>query len=101
MENKTKEYESPSATWASAVKELAKYLQLVRAQPTPEAEKEQEDPLYGAVCVGRYVRFYQLVAQETVLEDYPSSDAGSHLELKGDEAEIHKMLTEITARTFI
>jgi len=93
MEDKRRGHETQASKWEEAVNQLTNYLKLVRA------EQGGNNILYGAVTIGTYVRFYSFMPGEQKLRDYPSSFTGKAYELKDDENEVHKILSEYVAKT--
>ncbi|KAK2805762.1 hypothetical protein FQN50_006038 [Emmonsiellopsis sp. PD_5] len=97
MENKRRGYETQQSKWEEAVQQLTSYLKLVRTEQHQQAANET---LYAAVTIGTYVRFYYLLPKEPMLKDYETTRTGDYYELKDDEDEIHKILTEFVAKTY-
>ncbi|KAI9765555.1 MAG: hypothetical protein M1839_005421 [Geoglossum umbratile] len=79
-------YETQQSKWIEAVEQLTNYLKLVRT------EQIGNQVLYGAVTIRTYVRFYFLMPNKPVMEDYPSTETGEAYELKHDQEEVHKIL---------
>ncbi|KAK2816041.1 hypothetical protein FQN49_008044, partial [Arthroderma sp. PD_2] len=93
MENKKRGYETHASVWADAVTQLTNYIKLVHV------EQLDNNILYAAVCVGTYVRFYYHERRDEELTDYPTLRTGDYYELKNDEEEVHRVLTELVAKT--
>jgi hypothetical protein len=94
MENKRKGTESQPAQWREALEQLTRYLKLVRT----EKNQDPDQPLYGALNMGTYTRFYMLEPCEPECLDYPSTN-GKPYELARDEAEIHAILLDLVQKT--
>ncbi|KAK2785903.1 hypothetical protein FQN53_007279 [Emmonsiellopsis sp. PD_33] len=97
METRRRGSEAQQSTWEQAVRQLTNYLKLVR---TEQHQHAADEILYAAVTIGTYVRFYYLVPKELELRDYKSTRTGDYYELKDDEGEVHKILTEFVAKTY-
>ncbi|KAH0550937.1 hypothetical protein GP486_007697 [Trichoglossum hirsutum] len=93
MEDKRRGYETQMSKWTEALNQLTSYLKMVRT------EQGGDDILYGIVTIGTYARFYYLAPNEQAMDDYPTTETGSAYELKNDEAEIHKLLSEYAVKT--
>ncbi|KAL8721500.1 MAG: hypothetical protein Q9225_001845 [Loekoesia sp. 1 TL-2023] len=93
LESKNKGVETQSAIWADALTQLVDYAKLVRT------EQPNEGILYLMLDLGTYVRFYELPPPDQNARDYKSKKTGKAYELKADEEEIHKILTELVAKT--
>ncbi|KAJ5113274.1 hypothetical protein N7456_001808 [Penicillium angulare] len=85
FENKRREFEGRDGEWRQAFTQLTAYLLSV-------AKKQAPMTLYGAVAIGRYVRFYAMEAGDTLPRDlFPNTDSQPY-EVKDHEEEIHKIL---------
>ena len=67
---------------------LTRYLKYVRN------DREDGQPLYGFVILGRCCRSFQLDSSQQECVDYSGTD-GKQSKLAGDETEIHTMLSEL------
>ena len=85
FEDKRKEFESQSAKWRAAVRQLRDYLILIRSE-------QSIGNIYGSVTIGTYARFYYLGPQGNEMKDFVKQD--EPLELKDDEEKIHEILTQ-------
>ncbi|MCJ1441308.1 MAG: hypothetical protein MMC23_001794 [Stictis urceolatum] len=94
VEGRQRSSEAQWSDWETALAQLTEYLKLVRT----ESAKKHEQTLYGAACIGRYTRFYQLNPSDQQCVNYPGT-SGNLLELAEDESMIHKILSEIVEKT--
>ena len=85
FEDKRKKFESQSAVWAAAVRQLTEYLTLIRSE-------QDIGNLYGSITIGTYARFYYLGPLDDEMKDFVEQD--QPLELKDDEERIHQILTQ-------
>lgn len=89
LEDKRYLYESSTLWWSKALEQLQDYmLQSSQSQSRYLAP----DYLYGAVNIGRHVRFYVLVRGQTRLQDFMLSPNGQPYEVMRNEREIDQAL---------
>lgn len=91
FENKRGGYDTQTAVWVDALKQLTNYLKLVHT------EQGGEDILYGNVIINIYTRFYMLMPGEQTMHDYVEQP--EPLELKTDEEIVHRILIEWVYKT--
>ncbi|KAI5921645.1 hypothetical protein F4810DRAFT_326095 [Camillea tinctor] len=96
IENKRVAYESSDAIWENAVTQLTNYMKTTRG--AEYKKRKSIGTLFAIVTVGRYSRFYELLAGENTLRDYPIGN-GKAYEFKRDEEMIDTVLLEFVQKT--
>ncbi|KAJ5703945.1 hypothetical protein N7493_011083 [Penicillium malachiteum] len=90
-ESKKREYETQSHQWRDAANQLLGYLTTIHATDTPA--NRAPPVLYGAVAIGRYVRFYSFTKGAPNLQDFNGKPDRQPWEILKDEKNIHEILT--------
>ncbi|KAJ5930325.1 hypothetical protein N7466_005818 [Penicillium verhagenii] len=83
-------YEGRTARWKEALDQLEGYL-----QATFINEPGTLGPLYGAVAIGRFVRFYVIEHKNDRMHDFNAKPGGEAYHVEGDEEDIHGILETI------
>lgn len=89
LEDKRYLYESNTGIWSKAVEQLQGYMNL---SSEGQSRIFSPDYLYGAVNIGRHVRFYFLARGQTQLQDFMPSYDGQPYEVLRNEREIDQVL---------
>lgn len=91
LEDKRYKYEGRSSTWESALKQLERYMKKSKLQQLARKHQPLLD-LYGAVNIGRHLRFYVMGKQYDTLSDLMPKPDGSPYEVKRDELSVDQIL---------
>lgn len=91
MENKRAERATQNSAWEEAVEELVEYLDIERAS------KAKLNVQIGLVAIGRYIRFYRRLPQDSLM-DYPGTN-GKPYEVRNDLYEVQDILLQIKEET--
>lgn len=106
IDSKRRDCEGMSSIWKGALEKLTEYL-----KTTWEKEDDNKGPLYGAVAIGRYIRFYVLRNQnDPEIQDYngdpdvrgngiAATQEGKAWEAMKNVQETHEILQDILAKT--
>lgn len=89
LEDKRYLYEGSSSSWSKAVKQLRGYMDQSRMT---QKNYLQPENLFGAVNIGRHVRFYVLNKFQSELQDFMPSPDGHPYEVLRNEREIDQVL---------
>lgn len=91
LEDKRYKYEARSSTWASALTQLENYMKESKHQLITRQRQSPRD-LYGAVNIGRHVRFYVMGKNYTTLSDLMPKHDNSPYEIRRDELSVDRIL---------
>lgn len=89
LEDKRYFYERRSSSWAEAVVQLQNYMLESRSSHSLYFTPTH---LFGAVNIGRHVRFYVLPNGQTQLQDFMAASDGQPYEVLRNEREIDQVL---------